>query len=124
MVCLWLKKRLQRFRDPRQAPGDCLNTSWKSTYRGWQTVTSTIFHFKYFQHVCKLWQNGFLWLKQVFKDSKSPPEKWPQTVKYLMEIDLSLSAQTVTSTIFILKILSTCLALAKWLFYKEVFRRF
>jgi hypothetical protein len=38
----------------------------------WQTVTSTIFFLKYFQHVCKLWQN-FIFLKEVFRDSKSPP---------------------------------------------------
>jgi hypothetical protein len=27
----------------------------------WQTVTSTIFILKYFQHVCKLWQNGYFY---------------------------------------------------------------
>jgi hypothetical protein len=44
-----------------------------------------------------------LWLKEVFRDSKSPPEELTKLFKYLMEIDLSHEWQTVTSTIFILK---------------------
>jgi hypothetical protein len=46
-----------------------------------------------------------LWLKEVFRDSKSPAfsEELTKLFKYLMEIDLSHEWQTVTSTIFILK---------------------
>jgi hypothetical protein len=72
----------------------------------WQTVTSTFFILKYFQHVCKFWQNGY------FYDLKKSSEilkvhrflrRADKLFKYLMEIDLSHEWQTVTSTIFILK---------------------
>jgi hypothetical protein len=48
----------------------------------------------------------FLWLKEVFRDSKKSTafsEELTKLFKYLMEIDLSHEWQTVTSTIFILK---------------------
>jgi hypothetical protein len=76
----------------------------------WQTVTSTIFILKYFQHVCKLWQNGYFDLKkssEILKVHRFLKEL--KLFKYLMEIDLSHEWQTVTSTIFHFKILSACL---------------
>jgi hypothetical protein len=78
----------------------------------WQTVTSTIFILKYFQHVCKLWQNGYFYdLKKSSEILKSTAfsEELTKLFKYLMEIDLSHEWQTVTSTIFHFKILSACL---------------
>jgi hypothetical protein len=76
----------------------------------WQTVTSTIFILKYFQHVCGFWQNGYFMTKkssEILKVHRS--EELTKLFKYLMEIDLSHEWQTVTSTIFHFKILSACL---------------
>jgi hypothetical protein len=72
----------------------------------WQTVTSTIFILKYFQHVCALAKWLFYDLKKSSEILKSPPlsqKSCTKLFKYLMEIDLSHEWQTVTSTIFILK---------------------
>jgi hypothetical protein len=58
-------------------------------------------------------------LKEVFRDSKSPPlsRRADKLFKYLMEIDLSHVANCNIDN-FHFKILSACLwLLAKWLFY-------
>jgi hypothetical protein len=46
-----------------------------------------------------------LWLKEVFRDSKSPPlsEELTKLFKYLMEIDLSHEANCNIDNFFILK---------------------
>jgi hypothetical protein len=61
MVILWLK---EVFRDSKStAFSEELTKLFKYLMEidphEWQTVTSTIFILKYFQHVCKLWQNGY-----------------------------------------------------------------
>jgi hypothetical protein len=68
----------------------------------WQTVTSTIFILKYFQHVCALAKWLFYDLKKSSEILKSTAfsEELTKLFKYLMEIDLSHEWQTVTSTIF------------------------
>jgi hypothetical protein len=75
----------------------------------WQTVTSTIFILKYFQHVCALAKWLFYDLKKSSEILKVHSEELTKLFKYLMEIDLSHEWQTVTSTIFHFKILSACL---------------
>jgi hypothetical protein len=56
-------------------------------------------------------------LKEVFRDSKSPPFSEDKLFKYLMEIDLSHEWQTVTSTIFILKYFQHVCSFGKMVFY-------
>jgi hypothetical protein len=82
MVILWLK---EVFRDSKSPPlsqkswPNCLNTLEIDLSHEWQTVTSTIFILKYFQHVWSFGKMVILWLK-VFRDSKSPPlsqKSWP-----------------------------------------------
>jgi hypothetical protein len=63
MVILWLK---EVFRDSKSPPLEELTKLFKylmeiDLSHEWQTVTSTIFILKYFQHVCKLWQNGYFY---------------------------------------------------------------
>jgi hypothetical protein len=74
----------------------------------WQTVTSTIFILKYFQHVVFLAKWLFYDLKKSSERLKVHrfSEELTKLFKYLMEIDLSHEWQTVTSTIFILKYFS------------------
>jgi hypothetical protein len=62
MVILWLKKSseiLKVHRFLRRADQTVKYLMEIDLSHEWQTVTSTIFILKYFQHVCKLWQNGY-----------------------------------------------------------------
>jgi hypothetical protein len=113
MVILWLK---EVFRDSKSPPlsqkswPNCLNTLEIDLSHEWQTVTSTIFILKYFQHVWSFGKMVILWLKvlEILKVHRFL-RRADKLFKYLMEIDLSHEWQTVTSTIFHFKILSACL---------------